>query len=436
LQRQRARGKRGRRRTLRSARVALVEANQRTHPLVYATTTDNEGHFEIKQIEAGRYEFFASHTGYLEQQYKSKGAAEGEGAMLSLTSGQTVDDVMFRLVRAGVIFGKVVDDTGEPMMGVNVSILHTPSEEELEEAGPRRRKVELTMVSGGSTDERGEYRIFNLKPGEYYLKATETGERWAGVTTMSGGDWQLLLELGSSFAPIYYPGVLQLDQAQTITISAGEEAQADFSMRKTKMVEVAGRVIGPDGGPASRAYVRLSQTSVDDWGGELSASVDNSGEFSIRGVPPGSYFISAQMHEKDKHYSTRQKLEVGEAKIDSLMLSLGGGATIHGRMRTASGGPLPSRRGNAALQPVKEDESGGFGWAEINKDGTFEFNGVADGGYTLRAYVEQGWFVKSAHLGSEDVLQNGVQVEGGALKGSLDIVVSDEGAQIAGEGTA
>jgi len=42
---------------LRSARVALVEANQRTHPLVYATTTDDEGHFEIKQIEAGVMSF-------------------------------------------------------------------------------------------------------------------------------------------------------------------------------------------------------------------------------------------------------------------------------------------------------------------------------------------------------------------------------------------
>jgi hypothetical protein len=43
-----------------------------------------------------------------------------------------------------------------------------------------------------------------------------------------------------------------------------------------------------------------------------------------------------------------------------------------------------------------------------------------------------GWFVKSAHLGNEDVLQNGVQVENGAAKGSLDIVVSSEGAQIEG----
>ena len=31
--------------------------------------------------------------------------------------------------------GKVVDDTGEPMVGVNVTVLDKPSEEELEDAG-------------------------------------------------------------------------------------------------------------------------------------------------------------------------------------------------------------------------------------------------------------------------------------------------------------
>jgi hypothetical protein len=48
-------------------------------------------------------------------------------------------------------------------------------------------------------------------------------------------DWRLKEELGSLFAPIDYPGVLQLDQAQAITLSAGEEAQADFAMRKIKI---------------------------------------------------------------------------------------------------------------------------------------------------------------------------------------------------------
>ena len=69
--------------------------------------------------------------------------------MLSLISGQEITDVLFRLVRAGVITGKVVDDTGEPMIGVNVTVLHKPSEEEREDAGPRAKKVEMTIASVG-----------------------------------------------------------------------------------------------------------------------------------------------------------------------------------------------------------------------------------------------------------------------------------------------
>ena len=40
--------------------------------------------------------------------------------------------------------------------------------------------------------------------------------------------------------------------------------------------------------------------------------------------------------------------------------------------------------------------------------------------------------MKSAHLGNEDAFQKGVQVEDGAAKGNLEIVVSNEGAQLEG----
>ena len=50
---------------LKSARVGLVQADTHDHPQVYGDTTDNEGHFELKKVEAGRYRFFASHIGYL-----------------------------------------------------------------------------------------------------------------------------------------------------------------------------------------------------------------------------------------------------------------------------------------------------------------------------------------------------------------------------------
>jgi hypothetical protein len=139
------------------------------------------------------------------------------------------------------------------------------------------------------------------------------------------------------------------------------------------------------------------------------------------------------MHENDKYYNTRQKIEVGEAKIDSLVLTLGTGATIHGRIRTAIGAPLPSTRSMVNLVSVADEGTTGFVHAEVNKEGTFELSGVADGTYAVMASAgDEGWFVKSAHLGNEDVQQNGLLVENGAVKGSLDIVVSNDGAQIVG----
>jgi protocatechuate 3,4-dioxygenase beta subunit len=418
---------------LKSARVALVEANEHRHPQVYATVTDGDGHFEIKQVEAGRYNFFATHIGYLEQPYLAKDP-EDRGVTLSLTSGQTLDNAVFRLIRSGVITGRVVDDTGEPMMGVSVSILHRPSEEEREQQGPRTKKLELTMVSGGQTDDRGEYRIFVLKPGVYYVKAAETGEpAFGNLMITNQSEWRVIEEVGNQFAPVYYPGVLELDQAQVITLGPGEETPADFSMRKIKTVEVAGHVVAPDGGAANRVYVQLSHAGIEDWGGELSTSVDASGTFSIKGVAPGSYFLSAGMRDKDKFYTTRQKIEVGEAKIDSLVLMPGSGATIRSRLRTASGTALPSTRNMVHLSSITDESGSGYTSTDVNKDGTFELGGVTDGSYALMTnQVEEGWFVRSAHLGNEDALENGIQVEGGAVKGSLEIVVSNEGAQIEG----
>jgi uncharacterized surface anchored protein len=72
-------------------------------------------------------------------------------------------------------------------------------------------------------------------------------------------------------------------------------------------------------------------------------------------------------------------------------------------------------------------------FTEVEKDGSFELQGVLDGSYALNVYLlDQGWFVKSAHLGNEDAFQKGVQVEDGAAKGNLEIVVSNEGGQLEG----
>ena len=356
---------------LKSARVGLVQADTHDHPQVYGETTDNEGHFELKKVVAGRYRFFASHIGYLELTYQAKGTERGQGAVLSLISGQEITDVLFRLVRAGVITGKVVDDTGEPMIGVTVTVLHKPSEEELEDAGPRAKKLEMATASIGQTDDRGEYRIFGLKPGEYYLKATETGMNLymggGGQDSGMGQERMVLQVLGSPFAPMYFPAVLQFDQAQAVVLRAGEEMQADFAMRRIKLVEVAGRVIGADSAPESRAFVRLSAAAVEDWFSGLGTGADSKGDFSIKGVPPGSYHITASTYEQGTQHSTRRKIEVGESNIDSLVLSLSGGATIHGRV--VGDTSRTSQHTVVVLEPTAEEAETEGGFKEVLNTG-------------------------------------------------------------------
>ena len=420
---------------LRSARVGLIQANAGRRPqraLVYGATTDNDGHFEIKQIEAGRYHFFASHIEYLQLEYQAKGTTQGSD--LSLAASQEVSGVLFRLIPACVITGRVVDDGGVPMIGVGVSLFRDRSADEADDDEPQAAKQELFTTGAGVTDDRGEYRIFGLEPGAYYIKAAETADPQNFGSMSSGMEQSVLRELGSQYAPLFYPGVLQMDQAEVVTLQAGEEMQADFAMRRIKLSEVSGKVIGADGSPATGAYVELSNPKVNDWNGELRTDADGRGQFSIRSVPPGSYVLSASQNDHDGHrYSVRQTVEVGETKIDSVVLAIGRGARLQGRIIASGGGSLALDHTQVNLGATSDKERTGFVSARVNKDGTFEIEGMSDGSYALMVWApEQGWFVKSAHLGSEDVFQKGVQVENGAAGGTLEIVIASDGAQLEG----
>jgi protocatechuate 3,4-dioxygenase beta subunit len=416
---------------IKAARVGLVERDARRQTHIFATFTDNDGRFEIKKINPGRYEFAASHSGYISQRYQSHGTSAG--AILTLAPGQEVNEVLFRPVRAAVVTGRVIDEAGEPMVGVTVSVLQKPSAEELEEASPKGKKQELSEMASGTTDDRGEYRVFGLKPGDYYIRATET-DRQPWAVTSDGVDWTIQQEVGNQHAPLYYPGAVQPDQAQAVSLRAGEEVQADFAMRHIKTVKILGRVIAADGSPATHASVDLSAPDVGDWS-RMSAGTDDKGEFTIKGVPPGSYILSARQRDEDKHYEVRQKLEVGEEKLGSITLAFARGVTISGHVITANAGGTALDRIRLYLSPIDDDE-GIPAWAGVNKDGSFQLKDVADGGYVLHiSLMEQGWFVKSARQAGEDVYQKGVQLEKGASAGSLEIVLSSDGARLEGSVT-
>jgi hypothetical protein len=414
---------------IKSARLVLVQENAKNRPEIFGALTDGDGHFQIKDVPPGRYRFSASRTGFVAQQYQAKGTSQG--AVLSLGPGQQIDDTLFRLVRAGVVSGRVIDEAGEPLANVWVSALRRPTEEERKDWSKGQKQHQFVQASGARTDDRGEYRIFGLKPGDYYLKASESPDL-DQVGDIDGSDnYFLLRQIVTEYAPLYYPGVLQISDAQAIPLRAGEEVRADFEMRRVKTVEVAGRVIGADGKPATHAYLLLGVPGVGDLGGNLEGSTDSKGEFLIKHVSPGSYILTAVQNDENRHELTRQKLEVAESDLKSVILSFGRGTDIRGQIISQGSNPAIDRLG-LGLESQGEDESIS-GAAQAKKDGTFLLADVPDGSYAVDVWgLEKGWFIKAIHYGSIDVLEKGLQVEHGSSSGTLEVVISSAGAEMEG----
>ncbi len=417
---------------LKSSRIALIQQDVSSHSQVFATTTGSDGRFEIKQAAPGRYRFWASHTGYIGQQYRAKGV--NQGAVLTLAPGQEVNNVLFRLVRAAVVSGRIVDESGEPMAKLAVTALRKPSAEEKEDWGPAAKKLQFIGSTAAMTDDRGEYRIFGLKPGEYYLKAADSDlfESFGIDDQDDGTNWNVRKNLGSPYAAVFYPGVIQLDQAQPLQLGPGEEVEADFTMRTVKTVEVAGRVVAPDGRPATHASVALSVPEIADRGDELGASAGAKGEFSIKGVPPGSYVLEAQQRDENGFHRAQQKLEVGNDNLDSIVIAFGKGTTIPGRIVAASPGVIALDHIQIGLESASESDTGIFAVAKVKQDGSFQITDVSDGNYALQVSGKQDWHVKSARLEGQDVLQKGLEVEQGSTSGTLEIVLSSASAQLEG----
>jgi hypothetical protein len=96
----------------------MSEQKPQRGPRIFAATSDSDGRFTIKSVPAGRYQFFASHTGYVNQQYQSSGAEKG--AVLALRSGQEIKDVLFRMILAAVATGRVTDEDGKAMENIQI----------------------------------------------------------------------------------------------------------------------------------------------------------------------------------------------------------------------------------------------------------------------------------------------------------------------------
>jgi hypothetical protein len=408
------------------------------------STTDDAGHFAFQNLDAGSYTLQIQANGYVKQNYGQRFAG-GPGIEIALAAGQQLKDVSVNLTPAGNISGRIRDTLDLPLADVPVQLLRSS----YNETGRR------TFQSAGTvkTDDRGEYRIYWVTPGRYYLMAGHPADAndllfLFGPSVNDGN--HIPAQLGYA----YYPGVTDIASARALDIEAGSELQAiDMTlMTKPKTYRVRGRVIDSRTGQApARASLAASskapgtdelndifQGDLDGLGGRYHTSAG--GAFEIPALLPGTYTIAASVQDPPVPGASGRPgvakgsavVAIADSDVDGIVIRLLPAANIPGRLRwegKQSLGFLPLR-----LTPL--DGKGPdlqFGVNNANSaDGTFRIKNLVPGEYRIGVSPGfPGGYIKEARFEGVDVLNAPLRFSG-SVSGTLDLVVTSGGGQVNG----
>ena len=384
-------------------------------------TTDAAGRFAMAGIARGKYRLSAERSGFITTQYGSRGPGKA-GTLLTLEPGQKSNELPMRLTPHAVIAGRVLDEEGEPVSSANVQV----SRQQYVQG-----RKQLSRMNGASTNDLGEYRVFGLPPGRYYVSA-ETRPN------------PMLPQAEDEYVTTFFPRTTDAAAAAPIDVAPGAQLRnIDIPLARMHTVTVRGRVVNEAAPPASGGTVQRSNVNVMlssrsatplSAGFARGASVTPQGTFELRGVTPGSYFVIAQVNTRGKPLTARAPIQVGGSNIEGILLTIRGGVPVSGRVRVEGESTASMATIRVVLQPA---ESGGvlfgpFLTQQVKQDGSFQLEDVGADRYTVSVYgLPEGFYVKSLRSANLDVMAGGLDVAAGS-PAPLEVVLSPHAGQVTG----
>lgn len=346
----------------------------------YQALSDLAGRFRFDNVTPGDYGIWAEAQGYV----RNAGRFFAPSQAVSVEEEKTIKDFSIRLEPLGVISGRVLDENGDPVPGAAVDGLRYSYS---------REGARLAHRAMATSNDRGEYRLFDLEPGRWYLRITKNMVQ----PNAKGRVHSALAEM--DFLVTFYPGAEREAEAGSIEVAAGAElSQVDVRLRKTRVYHIRGKVIDAGGQAAAKAWVRIEGV------GNVLTRPD--GTFDVLGIPPGAYRVEGEIREGHLLTSGMQQVTIEDRDVNDVIFRLEPAATVRG---TAQVEGDPARK----LQPVGVvlESLGGMweaGNGQVQSDGTFAIPNVAP--QTYRVTVEHrpmGLYLKSMRWGDQDLSAEG-----------------------------
>jgi uncharacterized protein (DUF2141 family) len=381
-----------------------------------------DGTFVFKNLARGRYNLTASKPGFFNEQQLGRWNAW----MNSFRDVPSEKEVVLKLTPEGIIYGEVKNENGEPIEGVTVRAQRWQTE---------NGRKSLQNARDAATDDEGNFRLAELKPGSYHLSFVPVGRGgWVTYDKLSRKK-----QTDQGYGAQFYPGVADVESATAIELRAGLSVHITQTLSRQRLFEVAGVVRGAT--QVGGFNIMLMNTSGDMV--QRTLRIDpKSGEFQIPGVPAGTYMLSASAQVPNENGAQELQTQLTATQLIHLKSDLGGVVLMLGRgisVGVQVNGGIPSvgtaKVPQVMVQLISREflqnsrgtmvppQNGGQGPAARIED-------IPPGTYTVEASPNQPGYIASLRCGSLDLLREDLTIAPSGVLPPIEVTLGNDGAQL------
>jgi hypothetical protein len=417
-------------RPLAEAQVAVVGDGESVEDaMTHATVTDQNGRFTIRGVIPGERVLVVQVEGFFELSTQIAASARVLRDV-RVGDGQQTDAGIVQLIPGGAISGRLAAPDGQPAVGAIVQALR---------ASYIQGQLTFTVVKSTHTDDRGEYRLFWLPAGEYYVRGQ--------YRTASPDQTE-------RYERMFFPGIAEEDAAPPIVVGSGSEVPGiDIRVRVApiKGITVSGRVVLAAPEAAGISDWRVSAVQVVPRDRRVLLIGDDTdvfpnvardalyGQFEIRNVPTGDYMLSFLLRDNKENVRTASvPLTVDATDIENISAVVEPEVELRGRL-TWDGFVQGNRLGRQALVLTPLEVSP---WIQekpivINPDvetGEFLVPHLAPGNYTVQltsSFRPLDAYIGDVQRSGTSVVDTGFEIGGGTSE-PLEVQLKSRGEIVAG----
>jgi protocatechuate 3,4-dioxygenase beta subunit len=387
-----------------------------TAPEIWLTAyTDVQGTFQFTALPPGTYRLSASRSGFLDRRVRRP---------IPLGPSDQVKGAEIRLQPQSVLAGHVVDENGEPVDRAMVWIFKQTYRD--------GKKLWDRVNSASETNDRGEYRFPNLKPGRYLLHARD--QRPAIHNRYDDPPKEF-------YVPAYYPNASSQEQATPVEVGAGAEVQGVdihlFKLARPPSFHVRGKVTGVPPDSQIVVFVGLVPSDGGFFGGGSTSARPPDYAFDLE-TAAGEYLIAGNVYSGGPEAYGSGSVVV-TADVAGVVLAMKPAPELTGRISLAeSGVKVKLETARAVLTrlsyfrtPISISDR-----SELRPDAAGRFvspKPLAPGRYRLDVNsIPDSCYVREIKFGGQEISPDDFEI---LSSGQLEIVLSNTAAKIAGSVT-